>query len=50
MNFECCCNAMALQQHSIKINPPQDWDGMGGVDNLMANRNQSDQDTRDTGD
>jgi len=36
MNFECFCNAMALQKHSIKINPPQDWGGMGGVDNFMA--------------
>jgi len=49
MNFECFCAAMAAQKHSIKTNPPQDWGGMGGVDNLMANRNQSDQDTKGTG-
>ena len=49
MNFECFCAAIAAQKHSIKTNPPQDWGGMGGVDNLMANRNQSDKDTRGTG-
>ncbi len=49
MNFECFCNAKALQKHSIKINPPQDWGGLGGVENFMANRNQSDQDRRGTG-
>ena len=48
MNFECFCNAMALQKHSIKINPPQDWGGMGGVDNFMAYRIRLDQDTRGT--
>ena len=40
MNFECFCGAKATQKHSIKINPPQDWGGMGGVDNLMANRSE----------
>jgi len=38
MIFECFCVALATQKHSIKINPPQDWGGLGGVDNLMANR------------
>ena len=38
MNFKCFCNAKALQKHLIKINPPQDWGGMGGVDNFMAHR------------
>ena len=46
MNFECFCAAMAAQKHSIKINPPQDWGGMGGVDNFMANSIRVDRDTR----
>ncbi|MHB0965946.1 MAG: hypothetical protein ACYC36_05770, partial [Bellilinea sp.] len=43
------CAAMAAQKHSIKTIPPQDWGGMGGVDDLMANRNQSEQDKKGTG-
>ena len=38
MNFECFCTAKAVQKHSIKINPPQDWGGLGGVENLKKNR------------
>ncbi len=46
MKFESFCAAVAAQKLSIKTNPPQDWGGLGGVENLIANRNQSDQDTR----